>query len=449
MDSRCLLLAVCLVVSGAGAPALAVTNLATNPGFEDFDAVDGPGDGWGSFGAAGFNAFFGANGHASLFPDTAGNTGGVFQLGIPAVEGQTYQFDLLDTRIEASYDASTRFGLEFYAADDTTKLGESLVEIDAAERLALPNVDGGGAVNAAVFSVRGTAPVGASIVRPIILYDNVSPFFLAQPQANVFVFDSFLSATPAPGGNLLKNPGFEEDFNQDGGFGDVWRFFGNSGANDFFGGNAHASVFADTAGNSGGFFQQSILADEGVTYEFELADVRIEESFDARLRFGLEYYGSDDFSLLGADLVEVDTSVTGDGLSFSMQATPVAGTVYVRPIVLFDEVNPSFLAQPQSSLFVFEAALREAVDSGLPGDFNSDGKVDLVDLDVLGQNFGLLSGATLAQGDANGDGAVDLVDLDILGQNFGAMAAAATPEPSTAVTALVALGAFASRRRVR
>ena len=85
--------------------------------------------------------------------------------------------------------------------------------------------------------------------------------------------------------------------------------------------------------------------------------------------------------------------------------------------------------------------------AGLPGDFNGDGKVDLVDLDILGQNFGVATGATLAQGDANGDGAVDLVDLDILGQNFGAMAATATPEPAALFVAAIGVLAAAARRR--
>ena len=45
-------------------------------------------------------------------------------------------------------------------------------------------------------------------------------------------------------------------------------------------------------------------------------------------------------------------------------------------------------------------------------------RVDLLDLDILGSNFGT-SPATFAQGDFNGDNVVDLLDLDILGANFG------------------------------
>lgn len=57
-------------------------------------------------------------------------------------------------------------------------------------------------------------------------------------------------------------------------------------------------------------------------------------------------------------------------------------------------------------------------------DFNNDGAVDLLDLDVLGANFGAGPGATRAQGDANGDGNIDLLDLDILGSEFGSSSSA-------------------------
>ncbi|MEO0530878.1 MAG: hypothetical protein AAF266_09945 [Planctomycetota bacterium] len=429
--------AVCLAVA---TPSLAVTNISIDPGFEGTET-------WSTFGAAGFNDFFGGNRHASLFPDFVGNTGGIFQVGIPAMAGTTYQFDLLNTRIESSYDAVTRFGFEFYAPDDETKLGESLVVIDAAERLALPNVDGGGGVNGAVFSTKATAPVGTAFARPIVSFDDVNLGFFEQPQANVFVFDSFVSEVPALGGNLLKNPDFGEDVNQDGNVGDVWGTFGNAGINDFFGGNLHGSLFADTAGNSGGLFQQSILAEDGANYEFELTDVRIESAFDARIQFGLEYYGTDDFTLLGSDLVTADTSTPGDGLSFSMQATPVDGTVFVRPIVLLDNVNPAYSSQPSANAFVFATSLSEAIASGLPGDANGDGSVDLLDLDILGANFGTMGTGTVATGDFNGDTNVDLLDLDILGANFGtSINSAAVPEPATIVAALLGIAAVAVRR---
>ena len=53
----------------------------------------------------------------------------------------------------------------------------------------------------------------------------------------------------------------------------------------------------------------------------------------------------------------------------------------------------------------------------LPGDINTDGKVDVVDLSILLSNYG--RSATAAQGDLNASGAVDITDLSILLSNFG------------------------------
>ncbi|MEO0530139.1 MAG: dockerin type I domain-containing protein [Planctomycetota bacterium] len=84
----------------------------------------------------------------------------------------------------------------------------------------------------------------------------------------------------------------------------------------------------------------------------------------------------------------------------------------------------------------------------LAADFNGDGTVDLLDLDILGGNFGLTP-ATMAQGDANGDGTVDLLDLDILGSTFGDSvgSSVSVPEPAAALLSLIALGGVAGFRR--
>lgn len=117
-----------------------------------------------------------------------------------------------------------------------------------------------------------------------------------------------------------------------------------------------------------------------------------------------------------------------------------------------------------------------ALNTPLPGDANKDGVVDLLDLDILGTNFGS-SPAGFMDGDFNGDGTVDLLDLDILGSNFGnqgyaesgvidinaieaiggeefggidfpnAFAAAPVPEPTTALLAFAAIGVVGACRR--
>ncbi|MEM6750558.1 MAG: family 10 glycosylhydrolase [Planctomycetota bacterium] len=82
-----------------------------------------------------------------------------------------------------------------------------------------------------------------------------------------------------------------------------------------------------------------------------------------------------------------------------------------------------------------------------PADFNSDGVVDLLDFDILAQNYNTIGGRSV--GDANGDGVVALLDFDILAQNFGAgsPAVASVPEPASA--ALLGLPALLAMRRRR
>jgi len=446
-------LSICLGLAFATS-AHAVTNLLTNPGYLDTDVpADGVfGDGWGVFGAADFNTFFGAgNPHVSLFADDAFNVGGVFQQGLLGTPGTTYQLDLMNTRIESAWDADLNYGIEFYAADDTTLLGETIMTANTAARLALPNVDGTGAANGAVFSMQATAPVGTVFARPVIKFDNVNLTYVAPtPQASMFVFNSFLSEVPAPGGELLKNPGFEDEDGQ-GDPGDYWGSFGNAGFNDFFSGggpaNGHASLFSDTPGNSGGIFQQSILGAAGSEYEFILGDVRIEANFDADLSFGLEYYADDDFTKISDTIVVIDTN-TGmvNGNAFVMSGTAPAGTKFVRPVVLFDNVVST--ATSDESVFIFDTSLVELSSVTADADFDSDSDVDGVDFLSWQRGFGAAGG--LAQGDANSSGFVDAADLAIWESQFGSTglpAVAAVPEPSSVALTIFAAMVLAGIRR--
>lgn len=90
----------------------------------------------------------------------------------------------------------------------------------------------------------------------------------------------------------------------------------------------------------------------------------------------------------------------------------------------------------------------EVLSAGLfAGDINGDGSVDLLDLDILGANFGSTS-ATFGEGDINGDGNVDLLDLDLLGSVFGTtVGSAAVPEPTALLLLTVAASAAAVRKR--
>lgn len=99
--------------------------------------------------------------------------------------------------------------------------------------------------------------------------------------------------------------------------------------------------------------------------------------------------------------------------------------------------------------FMVEIIGSNEPEEGIAGDANGDGKVDILDLDILSGNFGTMGGATVATGDFNGDGNVDILDLDILSGNFGAMASSSTaiPEPSTVL--FLGIASTSLMRRVR
>lgn len=74
------------------------------------------------------------------------------------------------------------------------------------------------------------------------------------------------------------------------------------------------------------------------------------------------------------------------------------------------------------------------VQSALPGDANLDGIVDVIDLDILGQNYDDPGPWRWDDGDFTGDGLVDLVDFDLLGNYFGAAwsgGSSSIPEPGS------------------
>ena len=208
--------------------------------------------------------------------------------------------------------------------------------------------------------------------------------------------------------NLIINPSFE-DVDLDGAVGDAWGAFGAAGFNDFFGGNPHASLFADNIGNFGGVFQVGIPADpDAVSYTFTLEDVRLEENIDCNARFGLEYFQADDSTLIFEDLVQIDLSTTGDGLRFSMTSDAVAGAAFVRPIIRFDEVVST--ADSQENCFVFNTSLCANSKAVVLGDVNMDGVVDLLDVAPF---VDLIStGGFSPQADINMDGQVTLLDVD-------------------------------------
>ena len=159
---------------------------------------------------------------------------------------------------------------------------------------------------------------------------------------------------------------------------------------------------------------------------------------------------------VGADELDFSVAVTGDGsggFSGSVDALSAGFTDEVSFDTLTLGMKTATLTIETTSEGAENAVVEipiafEVVASMLDGDVNGDGVVDLLDLDLLGANFGL-DPATREQGDLNGDNLVDLLDLDILGANFGATAdTAAIPEPATGAVVVLLLGlGFAVGRR--
>lgn len=160
-------------------------NLLINPDFDDLNTDGQLGDGWGNWGDTDFNDYFGGDPHASFYSDQQGHFGGVYQTGIAAGAGESFQFTLEGVRIELNADADFEFGLEFFAADGATKIGDFLLPIPLS-----PSGDG------LSFAVSATAPTGTAFVRPLVRFDNVRSTQTAQE--NVFVFRASLRRPVLP-----------------------------------------------------------------------------------------------------------------------------------------------------------------------------------------------------------------------------------------------------------
>ncbi len=111
-----------------------------------------------------------------------------------------------------------------------------------------------------------------------------------------------------------------------------------------------------------------------------------------------------------------DTLIAGDGLG-------IVGPNYLARLIQLGGGDTSFENALYDNILMGVTAVGCGPDgpgtSGIPGDFNCDGVVDVADLGIVGANFNA-SEVTYADGDANLDGNVDVADLGIVGANWSA-----------------------------
>ena len=121
----------------------------------------------------------------------------------------------------------------------------------------------------------------------------------------------------------------------------------------------------------------------------------------------------------------------------------------------FASVNGAGFLNNQSYLLPISTSTDLTLRGFIPGDGNLNDTVDAADYTVWANGFGT-AGADLTVGDYNGNGIVDAADYTLWANNFGQMVAApagpaaAVPEPSTFLLAIVGIiGLSCCRRRRR
>jgi hypothetical protein len=86
-------------------------------------------------------------------------------------------------------------------------------------------------------------------------------------------------------------------------------------------------------------------------------------------------------------------------------------------------------------------------DDSLPGDFDLNGNVNLVDLSILHRHIGTITGATRAMGDMDGDGDVDRADVAAFARGYGRSSGSSGGSPVVSSAASSAPAALAVVRR--
>lgn len=200
-------------------------------------------------------------------------------------------------------------------------------------------------------------------------------------------------------------------------------------------------------------FDPGAAADVTPTFIFELGDgapglistagnIFIENSFIQVLGVGSTRPAAGEYVIVAYD-GDIIVGGSGEVLNFTIvNDDPDGIETGIIYDVIYDTINK-------------EVRL-DIIQALTPGDANGDGVVNLLDLDLLGQNW-QTSGTTWAQADFNNDDETDLLDLDLLGSNFGAGSAAfaaalaasgiSVPEPTSAALLGASVMLVARRRR--
>lgn len=219
------------------------------------------------------------------------------------------------------------------------------------------------------------------------------------------------------------------------------------------GSGGHAiKMFGAFGGPQSTLTQGQIAASEGELWSLSaFARVNSDDSIAGtsnRVVMSLSFFNESDQQIGSEDLIIADGQSLNDLWTEStLEAVAPNGTSWLQ-------TSFTFFGNQGGAVWLDEVELFAPL---LPGDANGDGVVGLLDLDILGANWGT-AGASLTDGDFNGDGVVTLLDLDILGANWGATsgsfeaALAASgiviPEP-TGLSLLAVAGALLAGRRRR
>ena len=147
---------------------------------------------------------------------------------------------------------------------------------------------------------------------------------------------------------------------------------------------------------------------------------------------------------IGGDLLLDATAPLGDATLTILQADSIVGAFDSVP--LFSHIGSGmFLTDIQYT----DTEVMISVAEGF-ADFDLNGFVDNADLATLQANYGLSSGATLAQGDANGDGVVNGQDFMIWQSRFElpefSTSGQVVPEPASVVLLLASVVCLLNRR---